>query len=148
MKRAGFKRPQLERKPQPLYRADGWRIQREITAGSPVVPAPKACEVRSEAYRRLVAAMPCQICGRPGPNQAAHPNTGKGMSMKADDRLCFALCADRFGAQGCHSLFDQGAMMTKAQRREFERMAAWRTQESIKASGEWPAWLAPYEWDS
>jgi hypothetical protein len=54
-------------------------------------------------------------------SQAAHANGleyGKGMGMKASDDALFPLCADRPGVRGCHSLFDQGAMFTKDERRE------------------------------
>ena len=56
-------------------------------------PEPKAEALRSEQYRRLVAALPCKVCGIAGHSQAAHPNTGKGAGTKTDDRQCFPLCA-------------------------------------------------------
>ncbi|MCL1961517.1 MAG: hypothetical protein FWG56_07055 [Desulfovibrionaceae bacterium] len=67
-----------------------------------------------------------------GYSQAAHPNTGKGMGTKTDDRLCFPLCADRPGVSGCHSRFDQGAMFTKAARRVMERVWAEKTRARIE----------------
>lgn len=65
---------------------------------------------RNEKYRRLVASLPCVVCGIEGRSQAAHSNLsmhGKAMSLKASDAAIFPLCADEPGRQGCHSLFDQ-----------------------------------------
>lgn len=113
------------------------RNTRPVTMNGGVKPAPKPePAVRSEAYRRLVAALPCKACGRLG-CQAAHPNTGKGMGMKTDDRLCFPLCPD------CHTQFDQGAMFPKAVRREIELTWAADTRRQITAAGDWPANLPP-----
>lgn len=84
--------------------------------------------VRSEPYRRMVADMPCICCGKPGPSQCAHANTGKGMGMKASDLDTFPLCAD------CHRDFDQGAMFSKADRRDIERQWIEQTQAAITRS--------------
>lgn len=85
--------------------------------------------MRSEAYRRAVAAMPCVNCGLEGRSQAAHANGleyGKGAGLKADDSAIFPLCADGPGYRGCHSRYDQGAMFTKAERREITpRWISW-----------------------
>lgn len=101
--------------------------------------APKEEPIRHEGYRRLVAALPCISCRIVGYSQAAHPNTGKGMAAKTDDRLCFPLCADRPGVRGCHSLFDQGALFSKAARRAIEPAWTNDTQRRIQAAGNWPA---------
>lgn len=95
-------------------------------------PVPKTNPVRDEAYRRLVAALPCIRCGIQGYSQAAHPNTGKGAGTKADDRDCFPLCADRPGMRGCHSLFDQGAAFTKDERRRVEQVWTRQTRAMIE----------------
>ncbi|MCL2887467.1 MAG: hypothetical protein FWF20_11985 [Betaproteobacteria bacterium] len=92
---------------------------------------PKTKPVRDEAYRRAVAALPCARCGIQGYSQAAHPNTGKGMGTKTDDRLCFPLCADRPGVRGCHSLFDQGGLYSKEIRRINERRWVEQTRARI-----------------
>lgn len=86
---------------------------------------------RSEAYRRLVAALPCACCGIYGRSQAAHPNTGKGMGLKTNDRDCFPLCSDGPDWRGCHSLFDQGALYPKAARREKEVEWAEQTRQML-----------------
>lgn len=94
--------------------------------------------VVSEAYRRLVAALPCKVCGIAGISQAAHPNTNKGAGLKTDDRECFPLCCDQPGRVGCHPKFDQGALFTKAVRRELEPVWGADTRRAIKAAGTWP----------
>jgi len=106
-----------------------------------VIAIQKTNAVRSEAYRRLVAALPCKHCGVHGYSQAAHPNTGKGTGIKTDDRLCFPLCCDRPGVWGCHALFDQHALFTRAVRRVLEVAWAADTRRQITAMGQWPASL-------
>lgn len=111
-------------------------------------PAPaiqKDGAVRSEEYRRLVAKLPCKHCGVHGHSQAAHPNTGKGAGLKTDDRLCFPLCCDRPGVQGCHTKFDQHALYSRAARREIEPAWAADTRRQITAMGQWPANLPRIE---
>ena len=103
----------------------------------------KECAVRSEPYRRLVASMPCVNCSISGYSQAAHPNTGKGGGIKTDDRLCFPLCCDRPGVQGCHPKFDQGALYTQAQRRTLEIQWSADTLSAIVDTGAWPDGLEP-----
>ena len=103
-----------------------------------VFAQPKTEVVRSEPYRRLVALLPCDLCGIAEHSQAAHPNTGKGLGTKTDDRLCFPLCADRPGVRGCHSQFDQGALMSRDERRVFEPTAGARTRAKIASLGLWP----------
>jgi hypothetical protein len=107
--------------------------------------APKDKPVRSEAYRRAVASLPCAICGIEGHSQCAHSNAGKGMGQKSDDRNSFALCGPRPGEAGCHARFDQGALFTKEERRAFEKFAATFTQKLIVSRGLWPANLPRIE---
>lgn len=104
-------------------------------------PIPKAAPVRSEAYRRAVATLPCAICGVAGHSQAAHANTGKGMGIKACDLTLFPACCDRPGVRGCHSQLDQGALFTKAVRRELEPVWSADTRRKIQAMGLWPKGL-------
>ena len=108
---------------------------------APAAPVHKAAPVRSEAYRRAVASLPCAICGAPGYSQAAHANQGKGMGMKACDLTCFPACGPRPGIQGCHAALDQGALFTKAVRRELEPVWAADTQRRLLAMGLVPASL-------
>ena len=106
---------------------------------APAAPQEKENAVRSEAYRRAVASLPCKVCGIEGHSQAAHPNTGKGAGMKTDDRACFPLCADRPGVQGCHPKFDQGAMFDRDSRRLFEIDWGIDTRCTVDNLGLWPA---------
>lgn len=105
----------------------------------------KDAPVRSEPYRRLVALMACAKCGVTGYSQAAHPNFGKGMGIKTDDRLCFPLCGPRFSQPGCHAIHDQGGRQDKAERREFEMQAAAHTRYVIDVAGMWPKGLPKLE---
>lgn len=79
---------------------------------------PKSKPVRSEPYRRLVAALPCIACGAVGASQCAHGPT-MGLGIKASDLESFPLCHE--GANGCHAAFDQYSMFDREER---ERVAA------------------------
>lgn len=65
---------------------------------------PKETIIRSEPYRRLVAALPCIHCQWTAPSQAAHENAGKGQRMKVCDTKCFPLCS--VNGRDCHGKFD------------------------------------------
>lgn len=146
MRRSGFRRPLFERPPRVAH-----KLTRPATAAlvdHVARPVSKPEPVRSEAYRRLVAALPCIRCGIAGYSQAAHPNTGKGAGSKTDDRLCFPLCAPRLGEPGCHSRFDQGALYTKGVRRAIEVEWSKETQRKITEAGAWPPGLPPYNWQA
>ena len=96
---------------------------------------PKDRPVRDERYRRLVAALPCCACGIYGHSQAAHPNTGKGLAMKASDDLCFPLCGPRYMERGCHAALDQGALFDKETRRRIERQWSEQTRQTLQSMG-------------
>lgn len=147
MKRTGF-RPRAPRSEQ--RDPDRLRAMPTVTPGAfrapqPVVDAPasapKDTPIRSQAYLRLVAKLPCKHCGICGHSQAAHANTGKGMGTKACDLQTFPLCADRPGQRGCHSFFDQGALFGKEARRLIEPAWVADTQRRIRAMGVWPPGL-------
>ena len=138
MKRTGFKRAQRPASAPVVHRPLAVPVQYAVITEQ-AAPAPKDKPVRSEAYRRLVAALPCVICQTPGYSQAAHANTGKGMGIKACDLTLFPACADRPGVVGCHTKLDQGALFSKAVRRELEPVWAADTQRKIQAMGLWPA---------
>lgn len=108
-------------------------------------PIAKMDVCRHEGYRRLVALLPCKLCGIDSYSQAAHPNTGKGTGTKTDDRLCFPLCCDRPGVRGCHPQFDQHALMSKDARRAVEPAWGADTRRQITAMGLWPANLPVWE---
>ncbi len=96
------------------------------------VPIPKERPARDEAYRRLVAALPCAHCGRPGPSQVCHVDQGKGMGIKTSDYDTWPGCADTPLRQGCHSIIGSSGQYTKDQRRELEARYAAQTRETLK----------------
>lgn len=140
----GFKRPERERTPPPAYTLD--RPCSAAVISTTALPVPKAQPVRSETYRRLVAALPCIHCGIEGFSNHAHANTGKGVATKVCDLFAFPLCVDRPGAMGCHSMFDQHALFAKAPRRVIELEWARRTVRFIVGAGHWPPRLAVPDW--
>lgn len=140
----GFARPQIERKPQPLY-----KLARPCSAAvvsSMAVPVPKQDVVRSESYRRLVASLPCIACGIEGFSQHAHGNQGKGMAWKVCDLFSFPLCCDQPDRQGCHPKLDQGALFPKAIRRDVEQEWSRRTVRFLIGAGKWPQGLRVPDW--
>jgi hypothetical protein len=108
------------------------------------VPVEKDNAVRSEAYRRLVAAMPCKHCGRIGRSQAAHPPP-QGKALKQDDRLVFALCADELMRAGCHKRFDQYELFPHDVALRWAARWAFETRAEILAAGDWPANLPMFD---
>lgn len=113
-------------------------VRGTYSGGTSGKPVPKENAIEHEGYRRLVAMLPCKLCGIFALSQAAHPNTGKGQNIKTDDRECFPLCADSPGRRGCHPQFDQGALFSKAVRRELEPVWGADTRRAIEAAGNWP----------
>lgn len=129
MKRSGFGMPA----PKPA-RATMSAAPREI------VQTPKDAPLRSEAYRRYVASLPCCICSKPGPTQCAHSDGGgKGMGIKTSDATCFPLCADSPGRRGCHSAMGASGIFTRDKRRELELMYSEQTRTQAVEDGAWPA---------
>ena len=149
LKRTPFKRKQpvhaaAERAPRQLY-----RLARPCSAAvisSTVVTMPKDAPVRSDLYRRLVASLPCIMCGVEGFTQHVHGSQGKGMALKACDLFAFPLCCTRPGEIGCHAMLDQGALLSKEARRLTEPEWARRTVLTIIGQGLWPARLAVPDW--
>ena len=95
----------------------------------------KTKPMRSEDYRRLVASLPCAICGIEGYSQAAHADEGKGMGTKSDDSTCYPACSDRPGIVGCHTTMGATGKLGKEQRRETEKTLAMRTRAKIRRMG-------------
>jgi hypothetical protein len=140
MKRTGFKRPPMKEATQSTYQPRP--RERAVAVAGParsIVSLPKDTPVRSEAYRRLVAAMPCINCGRAGPSQCAHADEGKGLGIKSDDRTCYPACATAPGRVGCHDLIGASGIATRDERRKIERLYGAKTRATILASGRWPA---------
>ena len=96
-----------------------------------IVSLPKRPPVRDEAYRRLVAALPCAHCGKAGPSQCAHGDEGKGMGIKASDETCWPACADAPGRVGCHTLIGASGMFTRDMRRYLETKYAEQTRKAL-----------------
>lgn len=99
-------------------------------APRPIVSTPKENAVRSEPYRRLVAAQPCLHCGIERHSQCCHSNYLKGMGLKTDDRASFSLCS--VSGNGCHRKLDQGALFTKEVRRDKEIQWGVETQKRLR----------------
>ena len=112
----------------------------EPVASAPAARVEKSAPVRSEAYRRLVASLPCIHCGIEGYSQHAHENAGKGKSMKADDRCAMPLCCTRPGIEGCHAAFDQYRLLPGGREAHHAKGRAWakKTRNQIQESGQWP----------
>lgn len=84
---------------------------------------------RSDRWLRAVASLPCVICFREGATQAAHRNELKGMGLKTDDCLTAALCVT------CHADIDQGASMTREERRRRMDTAILMTIRALAQEG-------------
>lgn len=109
-------------------------------------PVEKENPLRSEPYRRLVAALPCAYCRIEGYSQHAHENEGKGARMKVDDRRGMPLCCTRPDIEGCHVAFDQYRLLPGGREAHHAQGSAWaaQTRAQIKESGRWPKKLP--EW--
>lgn len=134
MKRSSFKRKPLPPRTKSVPQRGTGRGA--ITAvDAEVRAAPKSEPLRSEAYRRLVAALPCHLCRVRGYSQAAHADAGKGLGIKACDLTCYPLCGphwvDGYVTAGCHNLVGATGTMTRDERREFEAEAAASTRLAL-----------------
>ena len=95
-----------------------------------VAVAKSPVPVRDESYRRLVAALPCFNCRIEGRSQAAHPNSSKAKGLKQSDLLCFPMCADGPGYNGCHQKFDGYKLVPRAEMPDYEQRAhAWAVEQ-------------------
>lgn len=142
LKRSGFRRPTLERvrtvhTPVPGHLRRG---SMALVAGIPASAIEKENPLRSEAYRRLVAAMPCAHCGKGSRSQHAHENFMKGKCLKLDDRRGMPLCCDEPGLEGCHTKFDQYRLLPFGRAAHVVMGQAWakQTRAAILAAGLWP----------
>ena len=144
MKRTGFK-PRAQHREQrdpdrvrsvPTVAPGAFRAPEPVSE-APAAQVAKAAPVRSEAYRRAVASLPCIACGIQGYSQAAHlPPEAKG--MKQSDLLTFPLCCTRVGIAGCHQDYDQYRLFPRAAAMAVGRAWAADTQRRILAMGLWP----------
>jgi hypothetical protein len=92
--------------------------------------------VRSQKLLKLVAALSCQSCGMDNGVQAAHSNWtewgGKGKSLKSSDEYTAALCLK------CHYEIDQGAHLSKDERKDMWQKAHQSTVNNLIESNQWP----------
>ena len=148
MKRTGFKprSPRREARDPDRLRSVPAVTPGAFRAPQPVASAPsaqvaKAAPVRSEAYRRAVASLPCAHCGIEGYSQHAHENDGKGARLKVDDRRAMPLCCSRPGIEGCHVAFDQYRLVPGGRdaHADLGRALAEQTRNRLNALGLWPA---------
>lgn len=144
MKRSGFKSPARERvRSYPSAISESQR--RNATYARMDVPAAPPIEkespVRSEAYRRLVASLPCISCHKLDRSQHAHENEGKGKSLKLDDRRAMPLCADEPDQEGCHTKFDHYRLVEGGREAHIEQGRSWseRTRDWVIDHDLWPA---------
>lgn len=142
MKRTPFKR----KAPAPYVKPEReYRPVQKLTApvnyarfDSAMSAAPKENPVRSAAYRKLVASLPCIRCGIVGYSQAAHADQGKGAHIKADDRTCYPACCTRPGYIGCHAVIGSTGTYTREERRALEIEYGIRTRQKVRQMGKWP----------
>lgn len=111
-----------------------------VSLSAPAAPVQKDVPLRSEAYRRAVASLPCSYCGIEGYSQHAHENAGKGKGMKVDDRCAMPLCCARPGIEGCHAAFDSYRLLPGGREAHHTQGRAWakQTRNQIRESGQWP----------
>lgn len=151
MRRTAFKRPERPAKVPALLRPLEKPVNyARISANDPGPVVAKENPLRSEAYRRLVAAMPCAYCRRSDRSQHAHENDRKGKGVKLDDRRAMPLCADEPGRTGCHTRFDRYELILGGRRAHvaYGQMWAAQTRAAILAAGQWPKNLPLYQGES
>lgn len=126
--------------PAPVALARATRPARTVTAGDllGVESVDKERAVRSPAYLRAVASLPCIRCKREGASQAAHMNRGKGLSLKASDNKTFPLCATGSWGEGCHVAYDQYRLGDKHASAEMGQRWAIDTYTTLKRAGQVP----------
>lgn len=97
---------------------------------------PKQTYIRNQKLLKLVANLDCQCCGMDNGVQAAHSNWaewgGKGKSLKASDEFVAALCLK------CHYEIDQGAHLSKDERKDMWLKAHQRTVNKLVENNQWP----------
>ena len=97
---------------------------------------PKQSYIRNQKLLKIVANLPCQSCGIDNGVQAAHSNWsewgGKGKSIKSSDEYTAALCLK------CHYEIDQGAHLSKDERKQMWLKAHVATVKTLSEQGKWP----------
>lgn len=113
-----------------------------VLASQEARPVPKHVPIRSEAYRRLVASLPCAICGVVGYTQACHADYGKGMLTKTDDTTCWPGCGPHGDYAGCHFAVGMTGALSRAERRELELALATETHALLRVLAKSEAHIA------
>ena len=152
MKRSGFKRQQIERKPSlvvPIPRDVAERISYATARLS--VPCTKENPIQHQGYMAAVRTLPCAGCGLEGRSVFCHADEGKGMGIKSDCRLGWPGCGPHYeGAAlvpGCHYEVGTTGKLGKQGRREFEANAGKNTRAEVKRRMLWPDTLPPWPGD-
>ena len=132
MKRSGFKPAWSPKTPKQIDYIPRPRLPALLVKPLPGrAPVPKDDPARDEAYRRMVAALPCIHCNVAGYSQAAHgPTLGGG--IKASDHEIFPLCCDRPDVVGCHSKFDQYKLFDRMGRHAMAARWAEQTRKKLE----------------
>lgn len=144
MKRSGFAgsaRPLLELPPapRPARQMDprAWKQVSSLMYADTVSEVRKRDYVRSKKLREAYRLIPCQNCGREdGTVCCAHANWaifGKGGSVKASDDCAASLCFT------CHAELDQGAGLSREERKALWWAAHVKTLKLLSDLGLWPA---------
>lgn len=143
MKRTSFKPKAVM--PAPRLHRQTVRVAHRLTrkpnyliSADPAAAVVKHDYVRSPKLMAAYRAIPCQHCGRDdGTVCGAHANWaifGKGGSIKADDNRAASLCAH------CHvPILDQGAELTRDERKAMFWAAHVKTVLELLARSLWPA---------
>jgi hypothetical protein len=119
-----------------------------LLAEAPIAASvPKIGALQHAGYMAAVRKLPCARCGISGVTQFAHADHGKGMAIKTDCRLGWPGCGPVGVTPGCHWLIGTSGRFSRADRREFERLAGDATREKIRSLGQWPASLPAWAED-
>lgn len=92
---------------------------------------PRALARRADKDPRHLAKvrrLPCEVCGRPGPNDAHH-RTGGGMGTKMPDTATIPLCSQHH--RDFHDLTGPFKGWTKERLREWQIRAVMKTLERL-----------------
>ena len=137
IKRNGFRLHEFEPRAAAPCRIDPslWRQASSLTPATSA-PIEKRDYIRSKKLREAYRLIPCQNCGaQDGTVCCAHANWaifGKGGSVKASDDCAASLCF------ACHSELDQGAGLSREERKALWWAAHVKTLRLLSDLGLWP----------
>jgi hypothetical protein len=98
------------------------------------VMVPKEVILRSPAYRRWVAAWPCNFCGW-HETQCCHENLGKALQGKVCDSRTFSGCIPHGSHPGHHWMFDNYVDISREEARELGAKLSAQMRERAMAAG-------------